>query len=155
MFPIITSEKQKAFEENCKENNIAGNESECKVPSICGYYGRACRQMDDKADRFLCTGCALAEFGKKEYIFTISYNFDGSSVAKKCETMEEAIKMLHEYLVEEVNTIKKESGYDPSVLEWSEDDVVLVYAEDYTTKTEDRNYALEDCAYYRVFEVEN
>ena len=25
---------------------------------------RACRQMNDKADRFLCTGCALAEFSK-------------------------------------------------------------------------------------------
>lgn len=62
MFPIITSEKQKAFEEDCKENNITG--SECKVPIICGYYGRTCRQMNDKADRFLCTGCALAEFYK-------------------------------------------------------------------------------------------
>lgn len=66
------------------------------------------------------------------YIFTITYNFDGSSVAKKCETMEEAIKTLHEYLDEEVNIIKNESEYEPSVLDWSEDDVVLVYAEGYT-----------------------
>lgn len=88
------------------------------------------------------------------YIFTITYNFDGSSVAKKCETMEYAIKTLHEYLDEEVNTIKNESEYEPSVLDWSEDNVTLVYAEGYTTKeTEDRNYALEDCAYYRIFEV--
>lgn len=36
-----------------------------KSPCICGYYGRACRQMNDKADRFLCTGCALAEFIKR------------------------------------------------------------------------------------------
>lgn len=87
------------------------------------------------------------------YIFTITYNFDGSSVAKKCETMEEAIKTLHEYLDEEVCTVKKESGYEPSVLKWSEDDVVLVYAEDYTKEMRNRNYALEDCAYYRIFEV--
>ena len=87
------------------------------------------------------------------YIFTITYNFDGSSVAKKCETMEEAIKILHEYLDEEVNTIKSKNEYEPSVLDWSEDDVVLVYAEGYTKETEDRNYALEDCAYYRIFEV--
>lgn len=39
------------------------------------------------------------------FIFTITYNFDGSSVAKKCNSMEE------------------------------------------------RNYALEDCAHYRIFEV--
>lgn len=87
------------------------------------------------------------------FIFTITYNFDGSSVAKKCDTMEEAVKMLQEYLSKEVNTIKAESGYEPSVIDWSEDDIVLVYAEGYTKDTKDRNYALEDCAYYRIFEV--
>lgn len=99
---------------------------------------------------------------REMYIFTITYNFDRGSVVKKCETMEEAIKMLHNYLGEEVCTVKKESGYEPSVLKWSEDDVILVYAEGYTKEignrnyakeTEDRNYALEDCAYYRIFEV--
>ena len=64
MFPTMTSEKQKEFEENCIRNNIASDESKCNVPCICGYYGRACRQMHDKADRFLCTGCALAEFSE-------------------------------------------------------------------------------------------
>ena len=54
----------KAFEESCIKNKVGSDESECKVPCICGYYGRACRQMNDKADRFLCTGCALAEFSK-------------------------------------------------------------------------------------------
>lgn len=87
------------------------------------------------------------------FIFTITYNFDGSSVAKKCDTMEEAVKMLQEYLSEEVNAVKAESGYEPSVIDWSEDNVVLVYAEGYTKDTKDRNYALEDCAYYRIFEV--
>lgn len=56
MFPIITNEKQKAFEENCIKNKVGSDESECKIPCICGYYGRACRQMNDKADRMLCTG---------------------------------------------------------------------------------------------------
>ena len=67
--------------------------------------------------------------------------------------MEEAIKMLHKYLDEEVSAVKIESKYEPSVLDWSEDDVVLVYAEGYTKETKDRNYALEDCAYYRIFRV--
>lgn len=65
MFPTITSKKQKEFEKNCIRNNIASDESKCNVPCICGYYGRACRQMNEKADRFLCTGCALAEFIKE------------------------------------------------------------------------------------------
>lgn len=77
----------------------------------------------------------------------------GEYITRHGETMEEAIKTLHEYLDEEVNTIKNESEYEPSILDWSEDDVVLVYAEGYTKETEDRNYALEDCAYYRIFEV--
>ncbi len=67
--------------------------------------------------------------------------------------MEEAIKMLHQYLDEEVDTIKTECKYEPSVLDWTKDDVTLVYAEGYTKETEDRNYALEDCAYYRIFEI--
>ena len=62
--PIITEKKQKDFEESCIKTGIASVESECGVPCICGYYGRACNQMDDKADRFLCIGCALAEFSK-------------------------------------------------------------------------------------------
>lgn len=65
MFPIITSKKQKEFEKYCIRNNITSDESKCNVPCICGYYGRACRQMNDKADRFLCTGCALAEYIKR------------------------------------------------------------------------------------------
>mgnify|MGYP006940566813 FL=1 len=64
IFPIITNKKQEEFEESCIKNGIASDESECGVPCICGYYGRACWQMDDKADRFLCTGSALAEFSK-------------------------------------------------------------------------------------------
>lgn len=62
MFASVTNDKQKAFEEKCIKINITSEES--KVPCICGYYGRACRRMNDKADRILCTGCALAEFSK-------------------------------------------------------------------------------------------
>lgn len=62
MFASVTNDKQKTFEEKCIKNSIASEKS--KVPCICGYYGRACRRMNDKADRILCTGCALAEFSK-------------------------------------------------------------------------------------------
>lgn len=90
----------------------------------------------------------------KEYIFTITYNFDGDYVAKKCATYKEAVEMLNEDLEDEINIIKTECGYTPSLLKWEDDDVVLVYAEGYTIDTSDRNYATEDCAYYRIFEVE-
>lgn len=56
IFPIITREKQAAFEAQA----TAAQKDE--IPCICGYYGRGCRQMGDKADRMLCIGCHLAAF---------------------------------------------------------------------------------------------
>lgn len=97
------------------------------------------------------------EMNMKIYIFTITYNFDGDYVAKKCNTYEEALKMLNDFLEEEVLIVKTESEYEPSVLKWDEDDVTLVYAEGYTTnpiENKDRAFLIEDCAYYRIFEVE-
>lgn len=62
------------------------------------------------------------------YIFTVTYSF------------EEAVKMLNEYLNEEVETVQRESEYTPSVIRNTED--------------ETENYHTEDYAYYKVFEVE-
>ena len=93
----------------------------------------------------------------KIYIFTITYNFDEDSVVKKCDTYEEAVNMLDNFLEEEVQIVRTESEYEPSVLKWNEDDVTLVYAEGYTTnpiENKDRAFLREDCAYYRIFEVE-
>ena len=90
----------------------------------------------------------------KIYIFTITYNFDGDSVVRKCNTYEEAINMMNDFLKEEIQIIRTECEYNPSVLKWAEDDVTLVYAEGYSTETTDRNYATEDCGFYRIFEVE-
>lgn len=58
MFAIITTEKQQAFE---RSTNGAA-----KVPEICGYCGRACRQMNkaEGANRALCIACPLAEYVK-------------------------------------------------------------------------------------------
>lgn len=84
------------------------------------------------------------------FIFTITYNFEGTYIAANCNTYEDALEMLQTYLKEEIETIKKEGEYEPSVLEWSEDDITLVYAEGYNK--EEKNYAMEDCAYYRIFE---
>lgn len=62
MFPIITSKKQKEFEKYCIRNNITSDESKCNVPCICGYYGRACRQTNDEANRMICLDCSLRIF---------------------------------------------------------------------------------------------
>lgn len=59
MFAKITIEKQKAFEA------VATTAEKENIPCICGYYGRACRQIGDCANRALCSGCPLAEFAGK------------------------------------------------------------------------------------------
>lgn len=60
MFPIITKTIQREFESNV--NGITPEE----LPMICGYCGRACRQMEKEegANRALCMGCPLAEYAK-------------------------------------------------------------------------------------------
>ena len=83
------------------------------------------------------------------YIFTITYSFDGDYVTMKCDNYEEAVKMLNDYLEEEIKTVENEQEYTPSVIRDSEDDVTLIYAEGET-----ENYHIEDYACYKVFEVE-
>lgn len=57
VFPIITLDIQKDFENSDRKE---------KTPDICGYYGRACRQMNasEGANRSLCDGCPLARFAR-------------------------------------------------------------------------------------------
>lgn len=58
IYPIITREKQAAFEAKF------GDTQKHEIPCICGYCGRGCRQMEGKADRAICTGCPLATFAR-------------------------------------------------------------------------------------------
>lgn len=88
------------------------------------------------------------------WIFTITYNFDVAYVAKRCETQTEAFEMLNKYLQKEIELVKAESGYTPSILEWNAEDVTLVYAEGYSMKNLDREPHREDCAEYRIFKVD-
>lgn len=87
------------------------------------------------------------------YIFSITFNFDSDYVVKKLNTYEEAVQTLQKYLTNEVKTVKEEQNLIPSVLNWEEDDVTLVYAEGYRKEDMNKEYALEDCAYYRIFEI--
>lgn len=60
MFAIITEEIQKNFE------NICNGVTPENLPIICGYCGRACRQMgkEEGANRMLCMGCPLADYAE-------------------------------------------------------------------------------------------
>ena len=80
----------------------------------------------------------------KEYIVVITYNFDTDFVAIKCKTYEEAVEKLNELLNEEIEIVKRENEYTPSVLRFTDDDVTLVYG---------RKYLLQDCVFYKIIEV--
>jgi len=57
-FPIITKPAQRIYEKQAAED--------C-TPDICGYFGRACSQMNksEGANRMLCDGCPLAIMAKR------------------------------------------------------------------------------------------
>ena len=61
VFPIITPERQRAYEQTAVQTGVRSADA---VPCICGYYGRACRRMDNLkgANLRLCDGCALAAY---------------------------------------------------------------------------------------------
>lgn len=93
----------------------------------------------------------------KKYILTITYNFDSDYVSKAFDTEEAAIQELNRYLSEEVETIRRESEYEPSVIMWNNTDITLVYAEGYDDGLNEnyrKDYPMEDCAEYRIIEVE-
>lgn len=90
----------------------------------------------------------------KYYIMTITFNFDGDYLAKHFSTYEEAVTEMNKCLEKEIKYVTENCGYKPSVLDWAEDNVTLVYAEGYSLKNIDVNYRKEDCAEYNVFEVE-
>ena len=56
-FPVITTGLQKSYEKETRENIDT-------TPELCGYYGRACRQLEKQegADRMLCRYCGLAKY---------------------------------------------------------------------------------------------
>lgn len=96
----------------------------------------------------------------KKYILAITYNFDADYIVKSFDTEHDAVIEMNLMLDEEIETIKRESEYEPSVIRWNFDDITLVYAEGwnmdniYKGNTKDCGYLMEDCAVYRVFEVE-
>lgn len=58
MFPVITKTEQKLYEKIVCNNDKLKNE----IPCICGYYGRACRRMNEQANRMPCMNCSLRIF---------------------------------------------------------------------------------------------
>ena len=60
-FPVITKSLQEAYEQGTKGSTD-------KTPDTCGYYGRACRQLEkaEGANRALCQGCGLRVYCEAE-----------------------------------------------------------------------------------------
>ena len=57
-FPIITPKIQEEYEQRQKSNEY--------IPIICGYHGRACRQMQKEANTMICTSCSLQKYANEK-----------------------------------------------------------------------------------------
>lgn len=57
-YPVITKESQMYY-----ERVSSAFSQRDTTPELCGYYGRACRQMEkaEGANRALCFGCPLVK----------------------------------------------------------------------------------------------
>lgn len=65
---------------------------------------------------------------EKKYVFILTYNFDSSIFAESFESKEEAEDKLKAVLEEELDTVKRECGYEPVVIIQDSDDLELIYA---------------------------
>lgn len=54
---MITKKRQRLYEKIYQNNSLSNN-----IPEICGYYGRACRNMNKAANLMLCNECTFAVF---------------------------------------------------------------------------------------------
>lgn len=66
MYPIITKEIQKEFEENILDSRDLSKAEH--IPNICGVCGRSCRQMENSegANTANCMDCSLARFAENK-----------------------------------------------------------------------------------------
>lgn len=83
----------------------------------------------------------------KGFAMIITYSFDSDYVAFPCATQDEAQAVLEDYLAEEIETVRTESGYDPIVRRESDGSAVLIYADDEAFEED------ADRAEYRTFEI--
>lgn len=94
-----------------------------------------------------------------KYVVTITYNFDSAYVCVPCKTIEEAKEVYMKLLNEEVKTITNESGYTPSIVYDSDEDitfgVTLIYEEDATLYDAKGNQTNFDMAFYKIMELSN
>lgn len=65
---------------------------------------------------------------EKKYVFILTYNFDSSIFVESFESMEEAEERLKAVLDEELDTVKRECEYEPTVIIQDSHDLELIYA---------------------------
>ena len=114
IYPKINNEVQKLYENYCKNNCKRKN----NVPEICGQYGRACRTMNENADKMLCNKCSLATFASIV-----------DAINEKCKNKEKlGIKNVHDSDIRDIQeclttkNIKVEYVYIKDILEYLNED---------------------------------
>lgn len=84
------------------------------------------------------------------YIMLITYSFDTEYVSVPCDTEEEAVAKLCEYLIEERGIIERKFGYTPVIRKHTDTEVELFYVDNLDYVNPDT-----DIATYKVIEIDH
>lgn len=88
------------------------------------------------------------------FMMLITYSFDTDYVCVPCETEEEAVRVMHKYLDDEIGIVREEQGYTPQVIKTGETETILSYAdEECYGRIDAGNYSEHDYAVYKVIEI--
>ena len=63
---------------------------------------------------------------EKKYVFVLTYNFDSDIFAESFDGREEAEERLNAVLEEELDTVRRECGFEPVVITQDSGDVELI-----------------------------
>lgn len=63
----------------------------------------------------------------EKYVFVLTYNFDPSVFVELFDSREEAEERLNAVLEEELDTVRRECGFEPVVITQDSGDVELIY----------------------------
>ena len=126
-----------------------------KVDVLCGEAGKAFSLSTESLLNELARRNSLPQLaqatGTANYVLSITYSFDTDYLAVPCHSYEEAKEWMQRYLAAEVETVKEESEYQPSVIALSDDETVLVYEK----SVDGSHYKEFEYATYKIMELGN
>lgn len=87
------------------------------------------------------------------FMLLITYSFDTDYVSIPCETEEEALELMEQYLKEEKRIVETESEYVPTIVDLDTYEKVFSYTDSEFFAIGPDNYFEHDYALYKIIEI--